>query len=297
MIQVIDSKDRIARTNIYTIFGEFTRKQIHNNVDGELLLRKVGLTQYFEKYKDELCPFWYNRGYQNVNDKFNPEYVCLSICEDIETNEEVLIGFLNKILEGVVDIEEKIYNKLRDFLGIIGYELLSKIEIDEISGDEAKLYSLTPSAHGTQQRNDDISYLYKWLQQYHPDLLPLYNEAISNFGAGQYTSCIENCRSLFESFFKKLDTTDNDYVKGILAATGETITDNGASLTSVRKIYTYWIENKKGANRFRLFQTMYSSMSGLGIHHEDVATKDDALLLLRYTEDCLLWCFRRGVAG
>lgn len=60
-------------------------------------------------------------------------------------------------------------------------------------------------------------------------------------------------------------------------------------------IYTYWIDNKRGANRFRLFQTMYSVMSGLGTHHEDVASKEDALLLLRYVEDCLLWCFRKGV--
>ena len=68
-------------------------------------------------------------------------------------------------------------------------------------------------------------------------------------------------------------------MKGILAATGESIIDNGAQLTSIKKIYTYWIDNKKGANRFRLFQTMYSVMSGLGTHHEDVASKEDALLL------------------
>lgn len=52
---------------------------------------------------------------------------------------------------------------------------------------------------------------------------------------------------------------------------------------------------RKVINRFRLFQTMYSVMSGLGTHHEDVASKEDALLLLRYVEDCLLWCFRKGV--
>lgn len=40
---------------------------------------------------------------------------------------------------------------------------------------------------------------------------------------------------------------------------------------------------------------MYSVMSGLGTHHEDVASKEDALLLLRYVEDCLLWCFRKGI--
>lgn len=176
---------------------------------------------------------------------------------------------------------------------MIGYELLEKVEEDDYY--ETKYYSLVPSAVGAKQRNSDITYLRSMLLAHHVDLIVLYDEAISNFGSGQYVSCIENCRSLFESFFKKLDTVNNDYIKGILAATGETITDNGAQLTSIKKIYTYWIDNKKGANRFRLFQTMYSVMSGLGTHHEDVASKEDALLLLRYVEDCLLWCFRKGI--
>lgn len=36
----IDSKERIARSNIYIIFGKFIRCQIHNNDDGEILLKK-----------------------------------------------------------------------------------------------------------------------------------------------------------------------------------------------------------------------------------------------------------------
>lgn len=84
------------------------------------------------------------------------------------------------------------------------------------------------------------------LEMHHADLVILYDEAITNFGSGQYVSCIENCRSLLENFFKKLDTINGYYVKGILAATGESIIDNGAQLTSIKKIYTYWIDNKKG---------------------------------------------------
>lgn len=167
-------------------------------------------------------------------------------------------------------------------------------EIDDTYNSSYE-YKLVPSSTGSQERNEDVSYLHSMLSTYHSELVSLYDEAISNFGTGQYISCIENCRSLFESFFKKLDTTHNEYVRGILVATGEQIIDNGANLVSIKKIYEYWIANKKGANRFRLFQTMYSVMSGLGTHREDVATKEDALLLLRYVEDCLLWCFRKNI--
>ena len=274
---VFDTKERIARSNIYSIFGKFIRRQIDNNDDGEVLLKKAGLSAFWDDYKNKLSPYWYNRGYQNNNDDYNPEYVCLSICEKIESNEEGLLRFLNLILDGIHDIEDKQYNLLSNYLGVIGYEL--QIMIKEDYGYELKYYSLIPSTEGVQQRNTDISYLHSMLEMHHPDLVILYDEAITNFGSGQYVSCIENCRSLLENFFKKLDTINGDYVKGILAATGESIIDNGAQLTSIKKIYTYWIDNKRGANRFRLFQTMYSVMSGLGTHHEDVASKEDALLL------------------
>ena len=293
MDNMVDSKERIARSNIYIIFGKLMRRKIGSNDDGELLLKQAGLSSFIDNYENKLHPYWYNRGYQNINDQYNPEYVCASICEKIENNEEALLRFLNVILENIREIEEEECKKLSNFLSVIGYELLVSDEEDDYT--EYKRYTLVPSTDGAQRRNNDISFLRSMLKSHHPDILTMYDEAISNFGTGQYVSCIENCRSLFETFFKRLDTTSNDYVKGILSATGESITENGAKLESIKKIYTYWINNKKGANRFRLFQTMYSVMSGLGTHHEDVASKEDALLLLRYVEDCLLWCFRKGI--
>lgn len=290
---MIDTKGRIARSNIYSIFGKLMNRLIDNNNDGEVLLKKAGLSSFIEEYENRLCPYWYNRGYQNRNDQYNPEYACMAICEKIESDETALLRFLNTILESIHQIDEQQYEKLTNYLNVIGYELLETVEEDDYY--ETINYSLIPASGGAQQRNADVTYLRSMLVTHHPDLVILYDEAISNFGSGQYISCIENCRSLFENFFKKLDTVNNDYIKGILNATGETIIENGAQLTSIKKIYTYWITNKKGTNRFRLFQTMYSVMSGLGTHHEDVARKEDALLLLRYVEDCLLWCFRKGI--
>lgn len=290
---MVDTKERIARSNVYGLFGELMKELIENNDSGEVLLKKSGLSSYIDKYKEKLSPHSYYKGYVNENKAFNPEYVCMAICEEIESNEESLLTFLNTILHGIHEINEKKYEELSNYLNVLGYELLEKDEEDDYK--EIKYYSLVPSGEGTHNRNADISYLRSMLLTHHNDIVNLYDEAIANFGSGQYVSCIENCRSLFESFFKKLDTVNNDYAKGILTATGESVIDNGAQLTSINKIYSYWISNKKGANRFRLFQTMYSVMSGLGTHHEDVASKEDALLLLRYVEDCLLWCFRKGI--
>ena len=56
-----------------------------------------------------------------------------------------------------------------------------------------------------------------------------------------------------------------------------------------------WLYYRLSRDEDRLFQTMYSAMSGLGTHHEDTPTREDALLLFRFVEDTLLWCFRKGI--
>lgn len=63
MSNLIDTKDRIARSNIYSIFGKLMRRQIDNNDDGEILLLKAGLSSFLKDYGDKFCPYWFNRGY------------------------------------------------------------------------------------------------------------------------------------------------------------------------------------------------------------------------------------------
>lgn len=290
---VFDSKERIARSNIYSIFGKLLRGCTRNIDDGEVILYEAGLSTFVDEYSFRLDPKRINRGYFNDNEQYNPEYVCLSICQAIESSEEALLRFLNTIFKHTKLIKEAELSRLENYLGIIGYEIKVSEKAEEYRTDYE--YSLVPSSDGNTARTSDMSYLRTMIATHHSDLLHLYDEATTNFGNAQYVSCIDNCRSLFEGFFKKVDPVNNDYVRGILVATGETVVENGATLTSIKKIYTYWINNKSGANRFRLFQTMYSAMSGLGTHHEDTPTREDALLFFRFVEDALLWCFRKGI--
>ena len=109
---MIDTKERIARSNIYSIFGKLMNRLIDNNNDGEVLLKKAGLSSFIDEYENRLCPYWYNRGYQNRNDQYNPEYACMTICEKIESDETALLRFLNTILESIHQIDEQQYEKL-----------------------------------------------------------------------------------------------------------------------------------------------------------------------------------------
>ena len=66
------------------------------------------------------------------------------------------------------------------------YSIFGKFIRRQIDNND---YSLIPSREEVQQRNTDISYLHSMLEMHHPDLVILYDEAITNFGSGQYVSC------------------------------------------------------------------------------------------------------------
>lgn len=42
---MIDTKERIALSNIYSIFGKLMNRLIDNNDNGEVLLKKAGLSR------------------------------------------------------------------------------------------------------------------------------------------------------------------------------------------------------------------------------------------------------------
>lgn len=285
----IDSKEKTAQVNVYCLFGSLLKKVIKDNNDAEVIFAQAGLSEYFNGYKGNLSPFIMNGKYQNDNRDYNPEYVCLQIGKELQSHPEGLVALFNSILAKSKKIEEGFLKQLTNYLNVIGYEL----QVEECDDNYGNLiYKLMPLTVGCINRSENIDYLREKLMSADEKLMRIYDEAISNFGNAEYKSCIENCRTLFECFFNS-QAGNGNYVKGILNITGEDVNDNGRKLESVEKIYEYWLKNKKKANRFRLFHTTYSAMSGLGSHGEDIPTKEDALLLLRVVEDILLWCFRK----
>ena len=290
----MDSQEKIILAKTYSIIGKYFSQAISEAGDGEMILRCAGLSSLVEEYKNELTPYYMNGTWKNENQGFNPVNACFSICTEIESNKQALGNFLKEIFSRVINIEQSDYIILKNYLEIIGYELTKERIEDEYYNDYYK-YNLTVLLAGVVERQEDKSFLIKALEQHHSDLLRYYLEAISNYGNSEYKSCIDNSRSVFEGFFKKIDT-ENEYSKGILCATGEIVIDNSnTQLSSIKKIFNYWIENRKGANRYRVFVSLYSAMSGLGTHGEEIPTKEDALMFLRMTEDVLIWCLHHNV--
>ena len=65
-------------------------------------------------------------------------------------------------------------------------------------------------------------------------------EAVQNYGQGNSLSCIVNCRTLLEQFFKAIAPAGRNYIDGMLSATKEVLyNDKGKKLESRDAIFKY----------------------------------------------------------
>lgn len=263
------------------------RRAAYRNGNGflEQVLSCSGITTLVTEYECYFDPHWFNRGYRNDNESFNPELGMLKLCNKIRANKDVLNDFLNEISRRLqrIEIDSDIVGKIKNCVELLGYEL--KVEDTE----DGYKYSLQYLSLGEIERQSDMSIMRKELKKDYPEILKHYNEALDTYSNGNFKSCIDNCRTAYEKFFAGIDFDNSDYLKGILKATDEHVIDNGTELISKNKIFRYWLDHNKGANRFRVMATLYSAMSGLGAHGEDNPSQQDALMMLRMTEDVFLW--------
>lgn len=152
------------------------------------------------------------------------------------------------------------------------------------------------------ERKDSI--LLEWLKVKKPTILELYIEALENYIAGNSVSCISICRNIIVGICEGDKDDATKWLKGLQKISTDTyiqhvqvpknIIDNSAN----RNLGI----NNGGFNfaRFKLIYYLYSLTSDLGAHtsegpkidgvvYTEVTTLEDALWILRMTEDFLLW--------
>jgi|BioPla2DNA2_1021312.scaffolds.fasta_scaffold14808_4 hypothetical protein len=278
---IYDDKNDIVHFKAYEFFGLLLESAIQDNGEGERILSKSGISSMAEHYKPQLTPHSYNGQWKNENVRFNPVAVFLELFPRLDSEHKFLL--IQNIVEMVPHWAIK-KEELKNYLSFLGYSLVEDYNC-------RSKYTIAQTTVGMIERGEDVSRLEQKIKNDFPNEYRHYNEAISTFGNGEYKSCIDNCRSLFEAITKTVGGASTD--KAILNITKEfVIDDTNTQLTSKDKIYKHWLDKRKGANRYRYFTTLYSVMSGLGTHGEDVPTREDAVLLLRAMEDALVWILK-----
>ena len=262
----------------YEVFAQLFDSAIQQNGEGEILLKKSGLSSLCEEYGSMLTPYTYNGQWQNPNVQYNPQMVFFELYPDLDEKHQFML--LKNIVENA-NFRKFGTKRVENYLSLLGYSLV-------YDSDYRSDYTLKQATRGIAERSNDITLLEEQLQNDYPEVFHAYDEALSTFGNCEYKSCIDNCRTVFEKITEALSGSNND--RAILALTKECVKDeNNNDLTNKQKIYEYWLKNKKGANRYRYFTTLYSVMSGLGTHGEAAPTKADAVLIMRAIEDVLVW--------
>lgn len=286
-----DAHKDIMCAQLGKLLGKYSCRILIRNGDGKSLLMCSGLSSLVNKYEDMLNPHWGDHGYHNYS--FNPKTAIDEILSEIKLDNELFGLFVNEFLERLTNIDDEDIDRFQNILSVLGYTLeVKEKEKCEYYDETEYNYSLIPFSDGSSNREANITYLTKEINNKDGDLLRYYTEAISTYGNGEYKSCISNCRTLFEGLFSKYDKIDKKIQKGIINFTQEKAKPGKSCALTQKKIFNYWLENNEGFNRFRLLSTMYSFMSAFE-HGEEIETREDALFCLRLVEDILIWYYSK----
>lgn len=278
---IYDDDNTIAQFKLYEYLSAVFDSAIQANGDGEAIFSHAGISSQIAQYQRMITPFSYNGQWENDNVQYNPKKVFIELFPKLDEKHRFL--FVKAIVEyaNFYTIDKE---KMLNHLALFGYSLQ---ESDEARSN----HTIFQTSMGAVERAKDIDLLETKLRTDYPNFSYLYDEILSTFGNGEYKSCIDNCRTLYEKITQALAGASTD--KATLVISQEAVVDdNGISLTSKDKIYKYWLDKKKGANRFRYFTTLYSIMSGLGTHGEEPPSRADAVLILRAFQDVLIWMLR-----
>ena len=281
MIIIYDDDSEIIQFKAYEFFANLFDNAIRKNGDGEIIFSSTGISSLIEKYKPMITRYCYNGQWENSNVQYNAVRAFLEVFPELDEKHRFL--FLKNIIEKTNFYRESA-EKTENYLALFGLSLVD-------SDDSNSKYTIAQTTKGMVERSNDVVLLEQKLKNDYPSIYPFYDEALSTFGNGEFKSCIDNCRTLYEKITQTIagESTDRSALK---LSKEVLIDDNGAQITSKEKIYKYWLDKKKGANRYRYFTTLYSIMSGLGTHGEDVPQKADAVLILRALEDVLVWMLK-----
>lgn len=277
-----DNDNSILQFKSLEYLGFVFKYAIQKNGDGDIVFSCAGISSLIEQYADLINPIRYKGTYSNPNDQFNPVMAFIDLFPKLDSKHKFL--FVKSIIEhtNFLRIDDV---RLSNCLSALGYSLIG-------SDDSHSQYSISQTCRGVIQREEDIILLEQKIKQDYPDLYGVYDEMISTFCNGAYKSCVDNCRTLYEKITSNLtEGVGND--DAALTLSGELIFDsNGNPLRKRKEIYQYWLDNKKGYNRYRYFTTLYSIMSGFGTHYEEEPSKADAIMIMRALEDVLVWMLK-----
>lgn len=168
-----------------------------------------------------------------------------------------------------------------------------------------KKLKLAPFTQQSEHVDRNPAHLFEWLNSSYPEIANSYKEAIDNYIDGKPVSCISNCRNIVTGIFTNFKNDGNKkWEMGLKNLSTDKNIENvntPANIMQGSANKGLAFENDRVFNypRFKLIYQLYSTSSDLGPHSTEgqlipeVTSLNDALLVLRMTEDVLIWVKER----
>lgn len=301
----------IILAKIASIFskGYFIVKQ---NGEMKRILKCCGLGEFYENNSQYLEPYRYNnykgKVYENLNDEFNLfiglDYIFTELYNRNKTEsilkllKEIAENFNPYLLEQIYQEEkyEKQFKELNNLYELLGLSI--NIEND--------IVNVNHMVQRSESRIEDIFSVEEWLFKNYLEVYKSYEGAIIAYKNGNYGTCIEACRTTLTGLFSKFKGTE-DFAKWLRGISNISNEINGKDIKELKQnmdklnkkeLADFFGENIEGEfKKTRAIYMIYSMMSDYGTHRQENVveqpTEEDALMMLRMTEDILIWIFMR----
>lgn len=288
-----DAKETIKNATRDLKLGRLMRMATYrDNRCFESVLKKAGLSQYIDQFRERLEPYSYNFKnnitYQNSNNLYSPETVFDFFYEEIGQNDkEHQFIFLRAIVEEIknMDYEEKEY--FNKYLVSLGYSIF------EVDCDPIIQYSLQQMDIIITDDCDSITKFEEECEQMAPGSFIWFNEALSTFRNSDFSSSISNCRKVLEQV---LDGVTGIKKTGIaifkLSKAEYEAQTHGIEIHDINQAIKHWGEKRNIVCKFMRLYTLYNFECDFGSHPSNIPTYEDALLVLRETQSTIHWIYQ-----
>ncbi|MCY8234918.1 hypothetical protein [Priestia endophytica] len=180
----------------------------------------------------------------------------------------------------------------------------------DIGYSDYKLVLKPFTNQGSKELGRNPSLLMKWLETDFPVIALSYKEALETYTKGNAVSCISACRNIITGIFDDSKDDTTKWLKGLQKLSTDTYIENVDDPKHILSRPAK-LNQELGAHhvpfkfpRFNMVNRLYSLSSDLGPHinegpridgvtYVERTTMNDALWILRMTEDLLIWIKER----
>jgi len=277
--------------------------------NGELkkYLKCCGLGKYYDENQDYFEPYWYNGTWENPRSEYNLfvglDNVFSSLLIERNTRDLSLLVIelgknINPAVIFKVNESEEYQNyltELQRLYQLLGYDLIANPENFDVApfgGDQTKIADL----YGLEQ----------WLYNKYTEVYNSYEGAVDAYTSSNYGTCIEACRTTLTGVFSKYKGTDSfsKWFRGTADIADELEENNMQHIKDhldalgKKDLAEFFEENSSGSyKKTRAIYSIYSMLSDYGTHRQEgsieIPSKEDALMMLRMTEDVLIWIYQK----